>query len=297
MRATDSFAQYHPAVNFFYFASVIGFSVALRHPIYSAISLLGALVYLVLCEKKKGGLLALKFGLPILIFTFLLNPVFNHEGVTLLCYLPLGNPLTLESILYGLSAGVMFAAVLLWLANVNRVFTTDKYVCLFGKLLPALSLLISMTLRLIPKLRRRFSIVKEAQKGLGVDTENGSLLSRLKSTARVFSIVVTWELESGIESADSMKSRGYGLRGRTSYSLYRFEPRDEFCLAVIFLLDFLLFFGSVAGGAAFRFYPSVYMAAPTPMTIFLQIAYGVLCFLPVILCTHRKETTQWNVTR
>ena len=40
----------------------------------------------------------------------LINPAFNHEGATLLTYLPSGNPLTLESILYGLAAGARLGA-------------------------------------------------------------------------------------------------------------------------------------------------------------------------------------------
>ena len=35
--------------------------------------------------------------LPMLLLAAVVNPAFNHEGATLLTYLPSGNPLTLES--------------------------------------------------------------------------------------------------------------------------------------------------------------------------------------------------------
>ena len=45
---------------------------------------------------------------------------------------------------------------------------------------------------------------------------SGSLLQRLKNAITILSIMVTWALENAIETADSMKSRGYGLPGRTA---------------------------------------------------------------------------------
>ena len=39
--------------------------------------------------------------------------------------------------------------------------------------------------------------------------------------------MVTWSLESAIDTADSMRSRGYGEPGRTAFSIYRFDDRDR----------------------------------------------------------------------
>ena len=48
---------------------------------------------------------SLRVALPVLLLAALVNPAFNHAGVTILIYLPSGNPLTLESILYGRGGG------------------------------------------------------------------------------------------------------------------------------------------------------------------------------------------------
>ena len=295
MKQTDEFARYHPVVNLLYFVFVLGFSMVLRHPVYQGISLLCAAVYSLRCTGRKGLLFLLKYALPLIWLTALINPAFNHEGVTILCYLPLGNPLTLESILYGISAGVMFATVLLWFTGVNRVFTTDKCVYLFGRVLPSLSLLLSMTLRFIPRFHRQIETVKETQKCLGADTENGALFTRMKNALRVFSVVVTWSLENSIETADSMKSRGYGLGRRSAYSIYRFEERDKAVLGTILALGIPILCGAMAGGAAFRFYPSVRIAAYSPVNCLLQAAYFALCSIPVTL--NWKEDAAWNATR
>lgn len=98
--------------------------MALNHPLAQGISLICAIVYAVQAESKKAVLFTLKWCLPIMLLTAFMNPAFSHEGMTILLYFPTGNPLTLESILYGLSAGVMIATVMLWFVNFNRIITS-----------------------------------------------------------------------------------------------------------------------------------------------------------------------------
>ena len=157
----------------------------------------------------------------------LVNPAFNHEGQTILTYLPSGNPLTLESMFYGVAAAVMLASVVLWFSSYNEVMTSDKFVYLFGRVIPALSLVLSMALRFIPKFKAQMQVVSEAQACIGRDTKNGSVFRRVSNAIKIFSIMVTWSLENAIETADSMRSRGYGLPGRTAFSIYRFDDRDK----------------------------------------------------------------------
>ena len=74
--------------------------------------------------------------------------------------------------------------------------------------------------------------VSEAQTCIGRDTKNGSVFRRVGNAIKIFSIMVTWSLENAIETADSMRSRGYGLPGRTAFSIYRFDDRDKYCACV-----------------------------------------------------------------
>jgi len=75
----NEFKSYHPLVNFIYFTLVIGFSCFLLHPICLIISLICGAVPI----KNKRIFLWL---LPMLIFTILLNPLFNHGGQTIITY-------------------------------------------------------------------------------------------------------------------------------------------------------------------------------------------------------------------
>ena len=288
----DGFAKYHPLVNFLYFTLVIGFSMALNHPLAQGISLLCAAAYAVQTEGRKAVLFALKWCLPIMLLTAFMNPAFSHEGVTILFYFPTGNPLTLESILYGLSAGTMIATVMLWFLNFNRVITSDKFIYLFGRIIPAMSLVLSMTLRLIPKFKAQMELTVDAQRSIGRDISQGSLWQRTKTAITVLSIMVTWALENAIETADSMKSRGYGLKGRTAFSIYRFDDRDKLALLYLGFCGFYLLAGMLVSAFGFRYFPSIRYIGLNAVTLSFQFVYLIMCLMPVVL--NAAEERKWK---
>lgn len=210
MRYSDVFGSCHPAVNFLYFVLVIAFSMCLTHPVCLLLSVCGAVIYHAVLLGSRSLRKSAVWMVPMAVLAAVINPAFTHQGVTILAYLPSGNPLTLESMLYGLASAALLSATLLWFTCYNAVMTSDKFIYLFGRVIPALSLVLSMTMRFVPRFRTQLHTVAQAQKYMGRDTENGSLLRRTKNAMKVFSIMVTWSLESAIETADSMKSRGYG---------------------------------------------------------------------------------------
>lgn len=288
----DRFAQYHPLVNFLYFTLVLVFSMVLRHPLAQGVSLLCACIYAVQAEGQRAVLFCLKWCLPVFLLTALFNPAFSHEGVTILLYLPTGNPLTLESILYGVSAGVLLVTVMVWFMNSSRVITSDKFIYLFGRVIPALSLVLSMTLRFIPKFKSQLAAVVEAQRSIGRDISQGSLLRRMKLAVSVLSIMITWALENAMDTADSMKGRGYGLPGRTAFSIYRLDDRDKSALAFLLLCAFCLVMGTAASAFSFRYYPGIRAGAQTPLALSFQLVYAALCAMPILL--NAFEERKWK---
>ena len=292
MKNKDAFSGYHPIINFLYYALVLLLSMCLMHPVYLLISLIGALTYDIYLKGRKAVRFAVMGLLPMAALAALVNPAFNHEGATILTYLPSGNPLTMESMFYGVAAAVMLASVVLWFSSYNEIMSSDKFVYLFGRMIPALSLVLSMALRFIPKFKSQMDVVAEAQSCIGRDTKTGSVIRRVSNAIKIFSIMVTWSLENAIETADSMRSRGYGLPGRTAFSIYRFDDRDKNVLAWLSFCGTYLVSGWMAGGTYFRYYPTVKSVVLTPMTVSFMCVYLALVLTPVIL--NRKEDRQWN---
>lgn len=288
----DTFGGYHPAVNVLYFALVTGFAMVFTHPVCLAVSFVCAFSYSVYLNGRKALRFALLFMLPMLLFTALLNPAFNHEGATILTYLPGGNPLTLESILYGLAAGAMMAGVVAWFTCFNAVMTSDKFVYLFGRVIPALSLILAMALRFVPHFKAQIRVILAAQQCIGRNVTDGGLLVKARHGIRILSIMVTWALENAIETADSMKGRGYGLPGRTAFSIFRFDRRDRHALFCILACVSVVIAGAVTGIYHFRYFPTVQGEWTGVGAILVFAAYFALGAMPVII--NIKEDLFWK---
>lgn len=288
----DSFSTFHPLVNFIYFTAVIVFSMFFMHPVFQGIALISAFTYSISIKGKKGLKFNIIYILPMLLFMAVINPAFNHAGVTILFYLKSGNPITLESILYGLSAAIMFVTVILWFSCYNVVMTSDKFIYLFGRIIPALSLIFSMVLRFVPRYIEQIKVISNAQKCIGRDVSQGNIIKRAKNGIKILSIMTTWALENAIETADSMRSRGYGLPGRTSFSIFRFDNRDKIIFSIIIGLILIILSGAVMGQNTIRFFPSIKYIEITVFSFLVYIAYFILCMMPVII--NVQEATRWK---
>lgn len=292
---SNEFKTYHPIVNFIYFVFVIGFSCVFMHPVCLAVSLVCGFVYSVLLKGRKAIKTNLAYMLPMVVAMALINPAFNHQGATILEYLPSGNPLTLESIIYGLSAAVMVVSVICWFSCYNAVMTSDKFIYLFGKVIPSLSLLLSMTLRFVPKFSAQLKVVINAQRCIGRDVSDGNIIKRAKHGLSILSIMATWVLENSVETADSMKSRGYGISGRTAFSIYTFDKRDKTALLLIVLLGAYTLAGSIAGAMYFSYFPKVQGAGISLFGLSVFVAYFALCICPVII--ELWEVRRWRASK
>ena len=283
----EEFKKYHPMV--------ICFSCFIIHPVTLAVSFFTAFAYSVMLKGKKAIRKNLLYMTPLILFTALINPAFNHDGATILSYLPDGNPLTLESIIYGVCAAVMIAAVICHFSCYNEVMTSDKFIYLFGRIIPALSLIISMVLRFVPRFSAQLKVVINARKCMGQDISKGSIIKRAKNGLTVLSIMTTWALENAIETADSMKSRGYGAPGRTAFSVFSFDKRDLKALCALVLLGGYVLFGGIYGGFYFRFFPSIKTTQISFFEISLFAAYLLLFTLPIII--ELWEVRKWRSLR
>ena len=292
MKNKDTFSGFHPIVNFLYFGFVLTFSMIFTHPVCLAVSLVCAFVYSVYLNGKKAARFTLVYMLPTLVSAALINPALNHQGGTILTYLPDGNPLTLESIIYGAAAAAILVTVITWFSCFNAVMTSDKFVYLFGRIIPALSLIFAMSLRFVPRFKAQIKIIFNAQKCAGRGAADGNILQKARHGITILSIMVTWALENAIETADSMKSRGYGLPGRTAFSIYRFDRRDIRVLVFILAYAAYIIIGSAAGGLYFRYFPTIKGLWDSPYAVSIFAVYAAFCLTPLFV--NIKEDLVWK---
>ena len=288
----DAFSGFHPAVNLAFFVAALGMTMFIQQPVYLLISMISGCAYLLYLQGRKGMLRQVGYLLPILVVMAIMNPLFNHEGVTVLWYLPNDNPITLEAICFGLASAVMMGASIVWFNCCNTVFTSDKIIYLFGRVIPAMSLLISMTLRFVPRFKNYLQSVMRTQKAMH-KPENAR--QKLQQALSAFSATISWAMEQSIVSADSMKSRGYGIQGRTAFSIYLFEKRDGIALALLALLCAGAAVPCLTGYATWNYYPSLSGRLLGPVQLFAYLCYGGMCLLPLII--DLMEDHKWNSLR
>lgn len=288
----DAFSGFHPGVNLAFFAAALGLTMFIQQPVYLLISMISGCAYLLYLQGKKGFLRQVGYLVPILVMMAIMNPMFNHEGITVLWYLPNDNPVTLEAICFGLASAVMMGASIVWFNCCNTVFTSDKIIYLFGRVIPALSLMISMTLRFVPRFKNFLQSVLRTQQAMH-KPENTK--EKLQQALAAFSATVSWAMEQSIVSADSMKSRGYGLFGRTAFSIYIFEKRDGVALMMLFLLCVGTVVPHLVGLMGWTYYPSMTGDLLGPVQGFAYLCYGGMCNLPLII--NLMEDRKWNALR
>lgn len=131
-------------------------------------------------------------------------------------------------------------SVIFWFNLFNQVITTDKFLYLFGRIIPNTALLLSMGLRYFPLFVKQSERINQAQKALGIYEEG--FFKRTKNYLKTYTALVSWSLENALDTAISMKARGYGVAKRSSYSLYRFRKSDFlfFLLLVLALITLIL---------------------------------------------------------
>ena len=279
--------RYDPRSVGIYFAAILALTLSDTDPILLLASVIGAVILYLLLTRKFITLVIVPI-IPLISACF--NAAFNHNGMTPLLIIN-DNPITLEALAFGGVTGLMLTAALFWSFCFTYLMTSDRMSCLLGMFSPKIALLLSMTLRAVPLFKRQAQRVAQSQKGLGLYGGTG-MAESIKSGGRIFSVMLTWALENGVITADSMAARGYGICRRTSFSVYHFSTRD------VITVSFCLLFSTAAlllryfGGDTFDFYPGLSVSINTIYALPRYIAFSSLALAPAALET--AERLKWK---
>ena len=276
------FDSYHPMINFIYFTTAIVCAVSFQHPVFLVISYLAAFMYSIKLNKLRSAVF--NCCLIPLIFAYAAHySSYNHFGVTNLRANFIGNQITLEAVAVGCARGMTVATVLMIFSCIFAVVSADKVVYLFGRISPRLSLYLSILLRFVPRVKQRARRIELSRKGIGKGCAQGNLLQKLLHTCGFVSILITWTLEDFVESAASMKCRGYSLRGRTAFSIYRFDNRDRGFVVAIFACLTITGMAAAFNQTSIVYNPEIMMNRITPVSVLFYAAYALLLLLPMVL--------------
>ena len=227
-----SFSQYHPFVLMLYFISVIVLAMFTFNPVMLAIALISSVCcYAVLVKGRNFGREFLIYSLLFLLIA-LTNPLFVRGGDTVLFHIR-ELAVTLESLQHGFAAAMLLMSVIYWFKCYNEVMTSEKFMYLFGRVIPKTALTLTVAIRFVPSFKRQMTKINAAQKTLGLYASD-SRTDKLKNGIRVLSAMTTWALENSVHTAESMNARGYELKEKTNFSLFKLTTHDIMMAVFIF---------------------------------------------------------------
>lgn len=268
-------------INLIYFAAAVFFAACFRHPVFLSISYIAAFFYSVKLKGRKTFVFNLFLMIMILIYSFI-YAYFNHFGVTDIGVTIIGNSITLESWVYGIVKGTAAASVLMIMNCFICVFSSDKIVYVFGRIVPVLSLFISIIFRSAAKTKIKIKKIELARQGIGKGAAQGNICEKIHNKTAIISAVVVSTAEDFIKEADSMKSRGYTLRGRSAFSIYRFDNRDRFAVLILCALIVTMFAALSLDQTNIYYNPEIIFNRITFVSYIFYAVYFFFLLFPLI---------------
>ncbi len=287
-----SFRDFHPVALLIYFIVVLVITMFLNIPFILILSLFGAYLFHMLWDLRKF-MQSLLWDIFLFVIISAANPIFIHRGSTILFFMN-GKPITLEAMIYGVCMAVMMLGVIEWGKIFAMIMTSDKLLYLCGKLIPNLSIVLSMVLRYIPLFRIQSGKVSSSQTAMGLYSED-SYRTKVKGSMRVFSIVLTWSMENAVDTANSMRARGYGLRKRSQFSIFRWKMDDMILILMSIVFTGIIMISCTTGIVRFTFYPTLSLVSLSQKACLTYLSCGLLVLLPVFI--ELKEKLKWKLYR
>lgn len=281
----------HPFVMFFYYSCVGFFAMFFNHPIF----LLAGCLSLLAVNLAHDSMRALKQWAPMMIIMALLisliNPFINSRGTHIFFYFR-GKQVTLEATLYGIVSSMSLIMILMLFISLNAVLNGNKLLYIFSRILPKTAFLVMLSIRFVPLLRRRLTEIQDVQRLKGMTVRQGTIRNRAKSGMSIMQILLAWSLEEAIETADSMKARGYGTGKRSPYIPYRITKMDRNWLVYLVLFFVISIVGGFLGYGKIIIYPqlgTLHLYSLDWVVLFSSLA--VMLF-PVFV--EGREQLKWN---
>jgi energy-coupling factor transport system permease protein len=285
------FSSVHPGVCFTYYTVIFAFAMTLYHPVYLASMLISLIIWLLMHEKGRSLSGSWQYYLLTGIAVLIINPLINHRGERILFFL--GNKaVTFEAVVYGFTMMLSLLTILMAFICFRQAVDNHKFLYLFSSILPKTAFLIMMSMGFVPLLAARMKQISIVQKTRGIDMTEGTVVKRAKDGMKILKILISCSLEGALQTADSMKGRGYGIAKRSSYMQYRINCRDWLIMTSVTILSTITAAGLCFGYGKLVIFPSLESISMDLTGIILYSAFCLLLIIPIIV--EGREILIWH---
>ncbi len=285
------FASLHPFTTMLYITLSLLISMLSMNPIILIISLLSSVIWYISLNHKDTAFDDISFYIPLFVLIAVTNPLFVHKGESILFFMN-DKPITLEAIIYGVMLSVSLIGIIFKFKCFNILITPDKFLYLFGRIMPKISLIISITLTFIPRLKRKFKSLKKTHIAISL-YGSGSYTDKIIGELKIFYSLIAASFENAIMLSDLMRARGYGVKKRSSAVQYKFAKYDYLLCALFVILSLPAIIFLLLGRLDFYYYPSLQLHSLTASEIIVYILWGIFSLIPPVI--EFKESLTWKL--
>ncbi|WP_188725144.1 energy-coupling factor transporter transmembrane component T [Lentibacillus populi] len=286
----NGFRSYHPFVQFFYYICVGTLAFYFKHPLFLGTACL--LMILVNVSHDRGK--AVRQWIPALLvmstLIIVLNPFLVSRGTNILFYFR-GKQVTLEATIYGITMALTIVIILLLFISFNLILNGNRFLYIFARILPRTAFLTMLSIRFVPLLKKRLQEISAVQRIRGLSITEGSIRNRAKTGQLRTQILLTWSLDESMQTADSMKARGYGIGKKNPYIPYRLKKHDWGWMIALLALFSICIAGGALGYGKMIIYPKLGTLHFYPLDWVLFYAMLLLHSFPLIV--EGREQLRW----
>ncbi|WP_416325107.1 hypothetical protein [[Eubacterium] hominis] len=276
--------RYHPFVISVYVFTFLMWNTLISHPFIHVMILL--LSWMLLLEFDVSMRSTLRNNLLFILLTTLSNPIVQHRGVYVL-FTIWNTPITLESLAYGADLGCMLSGIINLFRIYSHMIQTDQILYMMTRISPNVATVCSLSMIQLSRLQKQYHDLSFAR---SLMVHHNSFFAKIKENIWIVSSLITWLMETSVETSLSMRSRGYGIQKRSCYQKYKMERRDRLLLGYEVITIGLSVYASM--GLKFWWYPTFYAHIEIGSAILLCVLILLYCALPFVFT--RKETALWE---
>lgn len=189
-------------------------------------------------EKLKKGLV---YFIPFALVTIIINFFFVDKGSKIL-FTILGKNFTLEALIYAVIFSSKLLLIIYIFSMIDLLLDNDGAVSYFSRIMPKSTLLLTISFKLFPALKRRITSLREVYSLRGVDFDNNSLKERARSYTPILANLLGTSLEEAFDIGEAAYVRGFLSGKRSVYQRQKLTKKDiSLCLHMLVILLILVF--------------------------------------------------------
>jgi energy-coupling factor transport system permease protein len=207
---------YHPVAWLAWLVAAALPALSTRNPLYLALALIA--VSVTYAALGRNNTLAqswsafVRFGVFLWLFTIPFTALTAHYGTIVLFSLPeawpiIGGPITLESILFGLTGGLALITLLMAFATFNVAVDQARLLRMTPGFVYQTGVVAGIAVAFVPQMVRSWQLIREAQQ------VRGHKVRGIRDLLPLIMPLLVTGLERAMQLAESMEARGFGGQG------------------------------------------------------------------------------------